>query len=331
MMVLSCSGLLACQWLTKNNLSATWFAPFVAAFSAGLLATDRRRVALAFTVMAAISTSLWAYGLSIDSAYPWDITIPALFFGIWLAGNRIRSGTERAVLLSQRAEQLERERDLEAIRAASEERARIARELHDVIAHSLSVIVIQASAARRILDDQPEQARASMQAVEETGRAAMIEMRRLLGVIRHEEGAAPTDPQPSIERLAALVAELSEAGLPVTLEIEGAVRSLPAGIDVSAFRIVQEALTNVLRHAGGAPAAVTVRYLPGAVELEVVDEGGPRSDAGSDEDGRTGHGLVGMRERVALLHGDLEAGPRPGGGFAVRARLPFDAAGGGER
>jgi signal transduction histidine kinase len=242
----------------------------------------------------------------------------------WLVGHAYRNQLQRTSELRERADRLERERETEARAAAAEERARIAREMHDVVAHSLSVMVVQAEAAEAMLDADPERARRPIAAVQETGRSALTELRRMLGVMREmaDEGAALA-PQPGLGGLDALVEHVRDAGLPVTLRVEGDPRPLPPGIELSAFRIVQEGLTNALKHAGPARAEVRVRYGARELELEVRDDGrgrGPQSNGG-------GHGLVGMRERVALYGGRLTAGPLPAPdrGFALTASLPLDA------
>lgn len=217
-----------------------------------------------------------------------------------------------------RAQLAERERDVAAQEAVLEERARIARELHDVVAHSVSVMVVQAQAGPRLLGE-PEQARGAFRAIEASGREALVELRRLLGILRTGDEQPVTAPQPGLGGLQSLVDQVRAAGLRVQLRVEGVPVQLPAGIDLSAYRIVQEALTNSLKHAGDAEAEVLVRYDDTALELEVVDNG---SGGGTGGDG-SGHGLIGMRERVALYGGLLEAGARNGHGYAVRARLPL--------
>jgi signal transduction histidine kinase len=209
-------------------------------------------------------------------------------------------------------------------RAAADEQARIARELHDVIAHSVSVIVVQAAAADDVFDERPDQARAALRSIESAGRDALGELRRLLSPVRPgTEGESP-HPQPGLDRLADLVEPLRAAGLAVAVRREDADAAgpVPAGVDLSAYRIVQEALTNTLRHAGASRAEVTVRSAAGVLELDVLDDG--RGRAGSTADG-AGRGIAGMRERAAMLGGTLEAGPLPEGGFRVRARLPLEA------
>ncbi len=222
--------------------------------------------------------------------------------------------------LRERAEQLARERTLLAGLAVDEERVRIARELHDVVAHHVTLLTVQAGAVRATVDPA-HPARPVLDSMTATGRQAMEEMRRMLDVLRPEPATpAERGPQPGIEQIGALVEQTRAAGIPVQLRVEGTARPLPAGMGLSAYRIVQEALTNVIKHAGPARADVVVRYLPGALELSVRDDG--RGAALGDANG--GHGLVGMRERVALFGGRLEAGARAEGGYALLAVLPLE-------
>jgi signal transduction histidine kinase len=218
----------------------------------------------------------------------------------------------------RRAEVAERERDVAAREAVVEERARIARELHDAIAHNVSMMVVQAGAERRVLDQGRESTKETLATIEQIGRGALTEMRRLVGMLRSSNGD-PLAPQPGLDALPTLVGQVREAGLPVELHVDGERRSLPVGIELSAYRIVQEALTNALKHAGDARATVRVQYGVDSLELEISDDGMP--DAASV--GAGGHGLVGMRERVALYGGRLDAGRAPGGGFLVRVLLPI--------
>ncbi|HXH88273.1 MAG TPA: sensor histidine kinase [Gaiellaceae bacterium] len=205
----------------------------------------------------------------------------------------------------------------DALRAIEEERGRIARELHDVVAHSVSVMTVQAGAVRRLLAPEQQREREALLTVEETGRETLTEMRRLLAVLRQEGEVPALAPQPGLASLTSLVAQVREAGLPVELRYEGEQISLPPGIDLSAYRIVQEALTNTLEHAGPARAWVAIRFGTDQIEVEVANDG--VADSSGDGFGR---GLVGMRERVALCGGELTAGPRPGGGYTISARLP---------
>lgn len=211
-----------------------------------------------------------------------------------------------------------------ARRVLSDERARIARELHDVVAHSVSVIVVQAAAAGDVFDDRPDQVRSALGSIERAGREALAELRRLVAAVRPGDDL-PSEPQPGLAHVSALAAQLRSAGLDVVVREDGQPFPLPAGVDLSAYRIVQEALTNTLRHAHATTAEVTLRYAPGAVELDVVDDGraaNPRAAGAAGAGG--GMGLVGMHERATMLGGLLEAGPTAHGGFRVWARLPVD-------
>ncbi|MGJ6962358.1 sensor histidine kinase [Streptosporangium sp. G11] len=253
-------------------------------------------------------------------------TASAFAVAIWMAG--IYANTRRRYLegLEERAERAERERDQQARLAAAAERARIARELHDVVAHNVSVIIVQADGAGYAIDSDPEQARRAMEAVSATGRRALAEMRRMVGVLRADGVQEEYAPQPSLSQLDGLVAQVRESGLPVELRVSGVPRELPEGEQLTVYRIVQEALTNTLKH-GGPDSRATVEMEYGVRELllRVTDDG--RGAATPEREG--GHGLVGMRERVALFGGSLEARPVPGGGFQVVARLPIGDTGAG--
>jgi signal transduction histidine kinase len=235
----------------------------------------------------------------------------------WAVGRTVRGWRHKTVALEAANRELAEQRELQAQAAVAVERGRIARELHDVIAHNVSMIVVQAGAAARVLAGDEPHVRDALGAIESTGRETVDEMRRLLGVLRHADDGLALAPQPGLRDLDSLVTHVRAAGLPVELRFEGEPVALPPGVDLSAYRIVQEALTNALKHAGGARATVTVRYQTGAVELEIRDDGD-----GSGNGGGTGHGLIGMRERAALWGGRLDAGRPEGGGWAVRARLP---------
>jgi signal transduction histidine kinase len=239
----------------------------------------------------------------------------------WTGGFILNRRTEHAQELAERSQQLEREHAQAAERAVLDERQRIARELHDVIAHSVSVMTVQAGAVRRLLLPEQERERQALETIEHTGREALTEMRRLLGLLR-EGGATPEyAPQPSLKALDSLVAKVRESGLPVEVHVDGEPRELPAGVDLSAYRVVQEALTNAIKHGQASQAWVEIHWFDDAVQLEVANDG----DAAGTGDG-TGRGLVGMRERVAVVGGELESGPREGGGYLVRARLPVSGA-----
>ena len=263
--------------------------------------------------------------LAADAIVEESQTVSALlfftFFVVGLpvaAGQATRSRAQLADELADRAVALERAREGEAQAAVQEERARIARELHDVVAHDVSVMVVQAAAAKRIVEREPDRAEEAIVSIEGTGREALAEMRRLLGVLRRGDEDLALAPQPSLSRVDALLARTRAAGLDVALERSGDDAPLPAGVDLAAYRVVQEALANVVRHAGAEHATVRLTYDPRAVVVEVVDDGRGAANGG----GKAGHGLVGLRERVDLYGGDFEAGPRAEGGFGVRARLP---------
>ncbi|HVL97086.1 MAG TPA: histidine kinase [Solirubrobacteraceae bacterium] len=254
-----------------------------------------------------------------DVAFPGALAVAAFVTGRAGQGRlRLAAELHEAALLAAEA------REAEARRAVAAERRRIAREMHDVVAHSISVMVVQAGGARRILAREPERAEAAAAEIERTGREALLEMRRLLGVLRGPDEEAARAPAPGFDGLSGLVARARDAGLPVELRIEGEPAPLAPGVDLAAYRVVQEALLNALQHAPGAPTEVRVCWTPDALELHVADRGpGPAEDPSRDGNG---NGLIGMRERVCLYGGELQTGRRSGGGFEVRARLPFDAA-----
>jgi signal transduction histidine kinase len=240
----------------------------------------------------------------------------------WFLGDSVRIRRGQVVMLEDRAQRLEREREERVERAVAEERRVIARELHDVVAHNVSVMVAQAGAAQRISATQPREALGALGSIERIGREALVEMRRLMGLLRPDpERVMTSSPQPGLDQLPLLVEQVREAGVPVRLTSEGTPRSLPVGLDLSAYRIVQEALTNVLKHAGPARAEVIVRYRPSSLELTITDDGAGLSEEDGD---RIPYGHLGMRERVTLFGGELRAGPRPGGGYEVAASLPIE-------
>ena len=244
--------------------------------------------------------------------------LPAL--AMVLVRGAVRGRQLRADALAARAELLEREHELRAHEAVAEERARIARELHDLVAHNVSVMVVQAGAERHALGPEQGSTRDTLASIEQAGRQALVEARRLLGMLRSKDDGGELEPQPSVEHIDVLVEQIERAGLPVSLDVEGERTPLPAGVDLCAYRIVQEGLTNALKHAGPAHAEVVLRYAPRALDVEIRDDGRGDSQANGD---RAGHGLIGMRERVALYGGSLQTGPRAGGGFEIRAHLPL--------
>ena len=255
----------------------------------------------------------------------WDEVVPAWFvlLGVWGFGRWMRHRARAAEALRERAETAERERHDQAARAVTAERARIARELHDLVAHSMGIIVIQAQGAQRAIDTSPERAREALGSIEAAGRSGLTEMRRLLGLLT--DGAdASTTPQPTLHGVADLVAQLRSAGMPVDLRVEGSVQTLPPGLELTGYRIVQEAMTNALKHAGQVPVDVRLRYEADWLDIEVVDAGRNGSVQSLVAHDSGSRGIVGMRERVSLYGGVLHTGFRPGGGFAIHAKLPLD-------
>jgi signal transduction histidine kinase len=253
---------------------------------------------------------------------PSDIVFPVVFFVVtpWMFGRVLRNTLLTARELAERAELAEHAREEEESRAVMAERNRVARELHDVLAHNLSVVVVQAGAARRIAERDPERAAEVAALIELTGREALAELRHLFGPVRREDGGAHPE-QPGLADLERLAARVEQAGLPVELQIDGEPVPLPAGVDLTAYRLVQESLTNALKHAGADYATVRLSYEPNELSISVEDDGEGLSPERLSNLGG-GHGLAGMEERVALYGGLLQAGRRRGGGFAVRARLP---------
>jgi signal transduction histidine kinase len=236
----------------------------------------------------------------------------------WVFGDNL--GTRRAYMraLEERAERLERDQEAERARAVAEEQARIGRELHDVIAHNVSVMVVQAAAANDVFDTRPERAREALRAIEAIGRSALTELRRLLGYVHGDDTSYA--PQPGLDQLGELLAQVRSAGLAVDVRVDGVPRPLPAGVDLSAYRVVQEALTNTLKHAHATRADVDLRYTAGELVVQVRDDGVGRGNGAG-----AGRGLVGMRERIGLFGGSLDAAPAPGGGFVVAVRFPLGA------
>ena len=261
------------------------------------------------------------------------VFIPLRFVAAWVAGYALRERSQQAEAAEMRAIIAERDREAAEMRAilaerereaaariaVAEERARIARELHDIVAHAMSVMVLQVGAVRHKLPRTLEEDRDALGRVEQAGRTALAEMRRLLGAMRTDGDGLELGPQPGLDALDSLVEDVSRAGLPVRLHVDGEPFVVPRAIDLSAYRIVQEGLTNALKHARASHADVTVRYRPDELELEVADDGnGPAKTNGH------GHGLVGIRERVTIYRGEMSAGAAPAGGFVLSARLPVD-------
>ena len=287
---------------------------FASALLLGYL-QDRRKALIGLgIVVASMLIVIW----NIPGPEPTSpfIFITLRFVAAWIAGLALRARAERAESAEVRAARAEDERESAARIAVAEERARIARELHDVVAHAVSVMVLQVGAVRHKLPDSLD--RDALRSVERAGRTALAEMRRLLAAMRREGDEVEFVPQPGLDGLNALLDEVGRAGLPAKLHVDGEPFPLPRGVDLSAYRIVQEGLTNALKHANASDADVTVRYRPDEVEIEVRDNG-----AGAAKTDGLGHGLVGVRERVKIYGGEMSAGAAPEGGFLLSTRLPI--------
>jgi signal transduction histidine kinase len=302
-------------WLV-SSLTSVFVLGMAASFLLGNL-RDASRAWLGLAIVLACA-SIVDYNAPDHSASEL-IFIPLLFGICWLAGYALRERAAQAESAEERARYAEREREAAARIAVAEERARIARELHDIVAHAVSVMVLQVGAVRHKLPDELAEDRDALSRVEHAGRTALAEMRRLLGAMRRNGDEPELAPQPGLDGLDVLLDEVGHAGLPVHKHIEGEAFPLPRAVDLSAYRIVQEGLTNALKHARASRAEVTVRYRADELELEVVDDG-----AGQATSDGLGHGLVGIRERVKIFGGEMSSGAAPAGGFVLRARLPLD-------
>lgn len=302
------------QGVVLNN----FYAPltiFPAFYAVGAHLPLRAGIAAYTAGIALVALSTW-----IEGTPPGDLLYVGLVsLATSAAGATIRARITAAVEANSRALLAEQHQQLTAAAAVADERGRIARELHDVVAHSVSVMVMQAGALRRMLPTDEPRAIGIAETVERTGREALVELRRMLGLLREDADRAPLAPQPGLARIPELIESTEAAGVPVTLVMADTTAVLSPGIDLCAFRIVQESLTNVIKHAGSASVRVTVGFAARAVSLEIVDDG-----RGGTTSGDGGHGLLGMQERVAVFGGRLSVGPEPDGGFAVRASLPLE-------
>jgi signal transduction histidine kinase len=338
---------LQARFVAETQLSSVCL--FLALFTAGAWTTDRtmaRAVRLVVVVVMfawlayVLSATAWSEGRQgkaadgllspATAAMIWVAAVNVLYFGAaWFFGDLAWRQARQQALLEERTVELARERDENARRAVLAERVRIARELHDVVAHHVSVMGVQAGAARVVLDRDPGQTRVALVGIESGARSALEEMHRLLGVLRDPQAVPASadgaeQPLPGVDAVPDVLAGARRAGLKVDFGVVGDPVPVPDSVGLSAYRIVQEAVTNTLRHAAASHVDVRVRYLPGMLEVEAVDDG--RAAGGPPEQGRRGHGLVGMRERVGLHGGELEVGPRPAGGYRVRARFPLPGA-----
>ncbi len=284
----------------------------------------RRRSLQIGIPFAAFLVAFTAMGVYYADSVDWGTVVVVLIFtsAPLLLGREVNERRRYLTELEERADRLEREREEKAREAVRAERARIARELHDVVAHEMTVMTVQAAGARRVLDTDPAQAAEALTAIESAGHDALTEMRRLLGLLRQDKSSGELGPQPGLARVDGLIEQMEEAGLAVDFVTEGEAGTVSAGVDLNAYRIIQESLTNSLKHGGPrARASVLVRYEPDRLTVEVADDG--RGAAGGlSANGGSGHGLLGMHERVSMLGGTLAAGPRPGGGFIVTAEIP---------
>jgi signal transduction histidine kinase len=316
-------ALLATAAAIVGYATGHWTAyPGYAAFALVFLVSlrcDRGRGLIALAVQTtALLVAIGLQGAPTVTTSTWVTTVLTLLVA-WLAGDNLRVRRERWTALQARARRLEAEREERARQAVAEERLRIARELHDVVAHAMSVIAVQAGVANHLIDSRPELARQALATVETNTRAALVEMRRLLGVLRRpDEPSGSLAPAPGLADVPALIAQFAEAGLVVEVDGDETPPDVPDGVDLSAYRIVQEGLTNVLRH-GGPRATLRIGHSSGGLRVEIGDDGPVTPRRG----GEPGHGLIGMRERVAVFGGTLTAGPRPGGGFDLVATLPY--------
>jgi len=296
--------------------AAIWFALTAAFFNAVLA---RRRVAAIASLIVGYVASVWPPWLIGRHGHPsaaFALGLAVLLIGLLSAAELIR-------MRNQRAAALQRSREEEFRRRAGEERMRMARDLHDLVAHNISVINVQANTALHLMDRQPERARSALTTINDVSRQALVELRSVLGVLRDAGESAPRSPSPGLSRLGDLADSAAASGLTVHIDQAQWPTSLPADVDVAAYRIIQEALTNAAKHSGGTKATVAVGYDDGALVIEVADDGIPQPAARPSGPGNgPGHGVIGMTERANTLGGTLQAGPRPEGGFGVWARLP---------
>jgi len=316
-----------------NTTTITYAAAIFAAYSAVAYSPYRRAALLSVLAAAVIVTAAYP---NTTPPVPERFTALLILIPTVAVAAAIRVWRRRAAESAERLRRAQAEHEAETRRAVELERARIASEMHDVVTHNVSVMVVQAGAARRVLDSSPDDAREALLAVEASGRTAMTELRNLLGLLAPagaaEPGADPAggggeaalSPQPDLGQIDALVERVRAAGLPVELSVAGR-RDLPPGLALAAYRVVQEALTNVLKHAGQAKTTIQIEYRPAELFITVYDDGGHATMAAPGGDGR---GLIGLRERIAVYGGQLDAGPRPGGGWRLTARIPLDPAAG---
>ncbi|MBO3746167.1 sensor histidine kinase [Streptosporangiaceae bacterium NEAU-GS5] len=318
LLVAACQAAIVVAWTlvaAPQGSLMPWFMTIVAAYSVAAYGP--------VLVAAAGLAAVWGSWILFVAVTTNDVADYAFILGFitaaCVAGLAVRARQTRAAGAEERALAA----DERAKTAVAEERARIARELHDVVSHSVSVMVVQAGAAEMVLSSDPERAREPLLRVQEVGREALAELKRLLGLLREADDELALAPAPSLAHLETLLAQVRQSGMPVSLDVEGPMRQLPPGVDLSAYRIIQEALTNALKHAGPARARVGIVYGEDSISIAVVDDGPAGASPRPEGAAGAGHGLIGVRERVAVHGGQLAAGPRPEGGYAVRATLPL--------
>lgn len=322
LVLLLIGGALAIKFLVGINGTVAVLGLLIGMYSVAVYGSGRRRLWALVVASLFFVAGFVIFAITGNPRFI-AISVPAVaHVAAWLVGDYLRTRRAYVATLEERAIRLERERDLDRQVAADEERARIARELHDVVAHDVSVIAIQAGAARTIQQTQPQAAAEALGLIETTARKTLVELSQLLGVLRKvdDDGVAQRAPQPGLAQVATLLEELRTAGMAVDYRVEGETESLPPAVDLSAFRIIQESTTNILKHARARHVDILVSYRPNEVGLRVRDDG----VFVAPPNGRpSGHGLIGMRERVELFGGELKTGPLKGGGFEVLARLPY--------
>jgi signal transduction histidine kinase len=324
-LVLAVSGTATLALLAGHGtVGLAVFAPLIALYT--VAATTERRLSVAAALVSLVGVLIAVAAGSRGGSSWTKFLFPVVVVGAcWLIGDNLRVRRAYVAALEEKAARVESDRAAELSRAASEERARIARELHDVVVHHVSVIAVQAGAARLLSEQNGSNASSSAwAAVEKTARQALSELRQLLGVLRRDQERPALEPQPGLAQLDRLLQEVRQAGLPVQVKIEGDPVPLPPAADLSTYRIVQEALTNVLKHRGAAATTVWLHYRPDALNIEVINQSSSLEKSTPLTEGG-GHGLIGMRERLTMLGGTLDAGPYRDGGFRVAARVPLKA------
>jgi signal transduction histidine kinase len=332
---LVCTGVALVQWATNTRLMPSNIGLLVALYAVAVYGSAKQsRIALGIGMFGVLlATTRYWYSSDLKQQFTIMVALAALVFGVWAFGERRRTRALYVAQLEERAARLEHDRDRESKLAVTEERTRIAREIHDVVAHGLSIMIVQADGGLYAADASPEQAKKALATIGDTGRTSLTEMRKMLGLLK-EDVRADLDPdqprpQPGVSQLPELIENVCQAGLAVEYQVTGQPRDLPALLGLTAYRIVQEGLTNSLKHAGpGARTSVQLDYGREILTVVVTDDGRGAAAAGSTD---PGHGLVGMRQRASISGGTVTAGPKAGGGYEVIARLPYNLPTGGNQ